>query len=968
VFRDTRCARPKALLGEIERKRWWHRRLPQVHSGLKPMGATGSPTTSRARHRFVVAVALVCASLPTSSLAATSVFAPTSPPADDPVARIVPPVLVSGASIDYPADVAARPDPPRGEVIVRFVVGTDGVPFDLVVEQSLDPVLDGLALEAVGKLRYEPATLDGQAIEIETRTAIAFEPPAPPPVEPPPVDPPPSDVPPDDPGTGEGEPTAVDGAIGGVQDDPSKPLRLRGTILEAGQRTPIAGATIVIVPADPGAELGRVKKRDFAEQGEPRWQATRRAAADGTFEARGIEPVRVRVLVDAPGFERVEYVEQLSGETSLELKYYLTRQADNPYRTVVRSAREEREEVARRTLTPAELRNLPGTQGDALKALQNFPGVARAPFGLGALAIRGTGPNDSAVFIGHHEVPLLFHFGGLTSVFNSDILERIDFVPGNYDVRYGDALGGIVDVAPRKGRRDGYHGYIDSDLFDTGIFVEGKLGRGSFMIAGRRSYIDLLLPAFLPDDAGIDLAVAPRYWDDQIIFDHPVGGGNLSVRVFGSSDKLRLVASDPNEIDTDDRDRFETSQYFHRADIVYTKTRGPWSFLVTPSYRYDKLQFAISDVFQFDLGVHNLTLRAEVAHRASKRTTWRVGTEVRTARFGIEVDAPPVSAISGGSTGTQLRTVQTGWISTPAIYAGVDHSPVERLTLSPGVRVSYYTGTIERSAVEPRVRAAVSLAKNTTLKGGVGLVAQAPQPVEASTVYGNPRVGLEKGVQTSLGVSQLFPYGFSIDATVYYTRLYDEVAPSAPLVRRPDGTLGPEIFANTQTGNTYGLEILGRKQLTRSLFGWVAYTLGRSERRAAPGEEMLTADFDQTHILTLVGVWKLPRNWQIGGRFRLVSGNPYTPVIGADYDASTGTYLPIEGARNSRRPPPFHQLDLRLDKSFVFRRVKLALYLDVQNVYNRQNAEFQNCAFDFSTCMFIPSLPIIPSIGTKLEF
>lgn len=913
---------------------------------------------------------MLCTSLPSISARADVGPSTSSSPADDPIARIVPPELTNTVSIDYPAEVAARPDPPRGDVVIRLVVGVDGVPFDIVVEQSLDPVLDALAIEAVGKLRYRPATLDGETIEIETRTAIKFEPPAPPPVEPPvepPVDPkvdPTTDPDPD----AEPGPTTNDGAIGGSPDDPSAPLRLRGTILEAGQRTPIAGATIVIAPVAPNAELGRVKKRDFSDEGAPRWQTTRRADVDGTFEARGIEPVRVRVLIDAPGFERVEYIEQLSDKTSLELKYYLTRQADNPYRTVVRSAREEREEVARRTLTPAELRNLPGTQGDALKALQNFPGVARAPFGLGALAIRGTGPNDSAVFIGHHEVPLLFHFGGLTSVFNSDILERIDFVPGNYDVRYGDALGGIVDVSPRAGRRDGYHGYIDSDLFDTGFLVEGKLGKGSFIVAGRRSYIDLLLPAFLPDDAGVELAVAPRYWDDQILFDYPVGGGNLSLRVFGSSDRLRLVASDPNEIDTDDRDRFETSQYFHRADVVYTKRSGPWSFLITPSYRYDKLQFAISDIFQFDLGVHNLTLRSELSHRTTKRTTWRVGTEVRTSRFGIEVDAPPVAAQMGGSTGTQLRTVQTGWIATPAIYGGVDYSPVERLTLSPGLRVSYYTGNISRSAVEPRLRAALSVAKNTTLKAGVGLVTQAPQPVEASTVYGNPRVSLEKGVQTSFGVSQLFPYGLSVDGTVYYTRLFDEVAPSTGLVRRPDGLLGPEIAANTQTGNTYGLEILGRKQLTKSVFGWVAYTLGRSERRAAPGEPMRVADFDQTHILTLVGVWKLPKNWQIGGRFRLVSGNPYTPIVGADFDAKSGGYIPIEGALNSKRPPMFHQLDARLDKSFVFRRIKLQLYLDVQNVYNRQNAEFQNCAYDFSQCTFIPSLPIIPSIGTKLEF
>ncbi|MBC8072050.1 MAG: TonB-dependent receptor plug domain-containing protein, partial [Deltaproteobacteria bacterium] len=728
-------------------------------------------------------------------------------------------------------------------------------------------------------------------------------------------------------------------------------------------------------PAD--AELGRVKKLDYSQPPPPRWTATRRSDDTGAFALRGIEATRVRVIVLAPGYERVEYVEQLTATESLEVTYYLRREASNPYRTVVVSSREQREEVARRSITPAEIGNLPGTQGDALKAIQNFPGIARAPFGLGLLAIRGTGPNDSAVFLGYHEIPTLFHFGGLTSVFNSDILERIDFVPGNYDSRYGDALGGIVDVQPRKGRRDGYHGYLDADVFDAGVLVEGRLGKGSFAIAARRSYIDLLLPAVIPDDAGIDLTLAPRYWDDQILFDYPLGGGEISVRVFGSSDKLKLVAADPNEIDTDDRNRFETSQYFHRVDLVYRKRQGPWEFLITPSYRYDKLGLTLGDQLRLDLGVHNLTLRAEVSRRLSQRAELRVGTEVRSGYFMIDVASEPVTGGGGGpmgggggSTGAQLSQTAKGWNTNPAVYATValDVGARKRVHLYPGARVSYYTGQISRASFEPRMRAAFDLAPKTILKTGVGLVSQAPQPVEASEVYGNPRVGLERGLQTSLGVSQALPYSINVDGTVFFTYLWDEIVPSQLVVAKPDGTLGPESFANTQRGRTYGLEILARKQLAGNVFGWVAYTLNRSERQSDPTEPYRVADFDQTHILTLVGVWRLPKGWQIGGRFRLVSGNPYTPNVGGVKDEQSGSYIPIAGAFNSRRQPLFHQLDLRIDKTFVWRRVKLSFYLDVQNVYNHQNTEFQNSAYDFSRTQPIAGLPIIPSLGTKIEF
>jgi hypothetical protein len=118
----------------------------------------------------------------------------------------------------------------------------------------------------------------------------------------------------------------------------------------------------------------------------------------------------------------------------------------------------------------------------------------------------------------------------------------------------------------------------------------------------------------------------------------------------------------------------------------------------------------------------------------------------------------------------------------------------------------------------------------------------------------------------------------------------------------------------------------------------------------------------------MIGVYRLPRNWQVGARFRLVSGNPYTPVVSATYDGGNDEYIPIYGRPNSRRVAPFHQLDLRVDKRFVWKRVMLTVYLDVQNVYNHQNPEFRTYSFDYTVSRDIPSLPIIPSLGLKLEF
>jgi hypothetical protein len=916
------------------------------------------------RHRYHRRALFVAALLSASSSFVPSV-AHALPPALVAAAAqpegLVPPELTNSVTVEYPQSLADEPDPPAGQVVVKLTIGTDGVPKNIEVESGIHPTLDDLAVEAVGKLRWKAATLEGKPVEIVTRLGIDFTPPPPPEPEPEPepsVDPEPEPAAETDPEPTDPEP---------LDPEADGPVRIRGVVLEAGQRTPISGATIVVVPADADAELGEIEKKDYSATKEPPWQAQSFSDDEGAFEVRGTKDGKVKVIVLAPGYERVEFVEAVYEGMQIEVKYYVSRSPTNPFRTVVQ-VENRREEVARRTITAAEINVLPGTQGDALKAIQNFPGVARAPFGAGLLAIRGTGPNDSAVYLGYHEIPTLFHFGGLTSVFNSDIIERIDFIPGNYDSRYGDAIGGIVDVTPRKGRRDGFHGYIDSDVFDTGILFEGPIGKGSFALSGRRSYIDFLLPVFIPDDAGLDLTVAPRYYDYQVLFDYPVAGGNLSIRGFGSDDRTKLVAANPNDVEPDERNQFETTQYFHRADIAYTKRKGPWEFLITPSYRYDFFDLGIGDLLSFGLTVHNFNGRAEARAQLTKRHAIRFGTEFQSFLFDVDVQAPPLPDSNGGSSTAQFDVNINDFTAIPALYTTGEIGISDDFTFYPGVRVAYYGAPYFTGTFDPRLRFGWQVADRTTIKGGTGIYSQAPQPVESSEVFGNPRLGPERAVQNSLGVSQEFDYGIEVDATAFFNYLWDNVAESAETVTRVDGTIGPENFTNSRVGRVYGLEILARKQLTSNFFGWVAYTLSRSDRRDTPSENFAVFDLDQTHILTLIGSYKLPKNWTVGARFRVVSGNPNTPIVGSQYDAAGGFYIPINGATNSERFPTFHQLDIRVDKAWIWKLASLTLYLDVQNVYNAQNTEFWNYAYDFSQRTQIASLPIIPSIGTKIEF
>ena len=121
-----------------------------------------------------------------------------------------------------------------------------------------------------------------------------------------------------------------------------------------------------------------------------------------------------------------------------------------------------------------------------------------------------------------------------------------------------------------------------------------------------------------------------------------------------------------------------------------------------------------------------------------------------------------------------------------------------------------------------------------------------------------------------------------------------------------------------------------------------------------------------THIFTLTGLYRFPRNWELGGTIRLVSGNPTNTVQGSVLDLNTLDYSPITASLGQRNPL-FHRLDIRIEKKWVFDAWRLGLFLDIQNVYNQQNQEGLIYNYDFTQSVPITGLPIIPALGVRGE-
>jgi hypothetical protein len=254
----------------------------------------------------------------------------------------------------------------------------------------------------------------------------------------------------------------------------------------------------------------------------------------------------------------------------------------------------------------------------------------------------------------------------------------------------------------------------------------------------------------------------------------------------------------------------------------------------------------------------------------------------------------------------------------------------------------------------PHRRASLTLA--------AGLYHQAPEAEELSAVFGNPTLSLSSAAHLSLGASVKLTGTLTAEAVGFYKQLWGLAARSA-LPTPPQA----QALVQEGEGRSYGGQLLVRQELWRGLFGWITYSLSRSERRDHPDRGWRLFDYDQTHVLGIVASYDY-KGWVAGVRLRWTSGMPRTPVVGAFFDGRGDQWQPVFGAQNSIRVPDFVQLDLRLEKTFALRRVSLNVFVDVQNVTYRRNPEEIIYNFDFTRRDYITGLPLLAVAGARLQF
>ncbi len=779
---------------------------------------------------------------------------------------------------------------------------------------------------------------------------------------------------------------------------PAATARFSGRVREAATKTPLDGAEVALSLDETGVR-------------------TATCGADGTYDFGAVVPGEYLVVVSAGGFETYSARHTVNANDEIQLAFFLVRRSYNRFETLVRE-KEQRPGAGTVSLGREELSAMPGTYGDPLRALEAMPSMAQGPLAGGQLIVRGAPPRNTAIYIDGVQVPQLYHFGFLRSVIEPEFIDRVDLWVGGAGPQYGRFTAGLVEVRSRKLNDNRFHATADINPLETAFYFGGTVAldgekpagvpdpyRVRFAVAARRTYVDAWLPLFANvtgrTSTGQIPLVAPLYWDYQAKLEYaPFARHSFSVFAFGSSDELAAGVTLPNTFDLG-----------LKFQLTFHRVVARWNFQITEN---------LSSQLQVYSGLDRpfLGLRASVPN-ADTHSFLEAGVRntapILGLRHELRYELPPTLSLSFGLDGyakaSRLAAYQRVVAPEPfedgkgnlnprvsrdegsvfqedrvrvevAPFFQATFKPIPFVTASSGVRleVMKYSKNAAEIVPLPRLALRVTPFPGTALIASTGGYAVAPKAYEVSDLFGDSKLTSERSWLSSVGFEHELAPRTTLAVNLFANWRWN-VLQSFAVPINVDADVGmpllPASYSNAAQGRSYGVDFMLRREMGENFFGWVSYTLSRSEVRPDRRLAWQLFNFDQTHILAVAGQYRLPwhlpfREWgrsgrlpggilwrtlwallsgdaAIGARFRYVTGNPENYIL-------AGLGLPDQEIGETRYSP-LTQLDLRVDYKIPFDLALVTL-----------SGELINALASKAAADDIPQIPRIPLVSLNVQF
>ncbi len=645
-------------------------------------------------------------------------------------------------------------------------------------------------------------------------------------------------------------------------------------------------------------------------------------------------------------------------------------------------------------------------EADPVRTLTLYPGISTANDATTAINVRGGAGDENLIRLDDSEVFNPAHAIGLFSTFNSDAVGDVTLYKGGIPARYGGRLSSVLEIHQREGNSREFEGAATIGLLSSRLSLQGPLpdGRGSWLVAGRRTYADLFLA--LSSDPSIRESTA-YFYDLNAKTNVRYGAtGQVMLSGYAGRDRLRIGET----ASAGWGNATGTLRWNHVFGSVFSHLTLTYS-----DYDYHLQSSFDARAASFDAGIRNLSLNIDESWDLSARDRLEFGAGVRSyeihpgdispgegsavipqefeSRKGLAPEAYIEHETEIGPFGLRYGVRASGFLrrGEETVYRYAGDAPVvyrpefgryERGAVVDSTRYGRGETITSYWGLEPRLGLRLGLTDASSLKASYSRTRQylrlvtntnSPTPLDLWDPVG-PYVEPQVADQFALGYVTTLSRGlYALSGEVYYKdarHLIDYVDGADIFITRRLETLLLE-----GSGRGYGLEFLVRRTRGR-LTGWASYTLARSEQRTPGltaedpginGGEWYPSPYDRTHDFALTGLYRLNDDWSLGANFIFATGVPTTFPVARYRFASL--ILAEYGPRNAERLPNYHRLDVSATRRWGRGELQFGFF----NVYNRFNAQAiafrQNRDSPLSTeAVETAVFGLVPSISYRWSF
>lgn len=649
-------------------------------------------------------------------------------------------------------------------------------------------------------------------------------------------------------------------------------------------------------------------------------------------------------------FSPVIYAENSGTITGVELSPSLTFYGEE---FVVEAPKPEPKDdviVSKETVDAGQVKNSSvNLFNDLSETLKTLPGVITPGNFSGAMFVRGGYPLETIYILDRVFIDWPYRWGGMLTMFNTRLIDEVDFYAGGFPAEGGNSLAGAIDIRYKKGDLHKSSGLVDISPTTTELLLEGpiKKDESSYLFSAKRTYYDFLAKFFTDRK---ESNVFPYFNDSfsKLYFDlSPEHKLTIFSVYAGEGMDMKITEEDEPEL-AGGKFNYDYQTGILGVDHKWIPTEKLF-LQTTLSYSLDKGNFDFNDpeeIWHEEMKPTDINLRSDI--------DWQV-TPAHKLKSGVYLSDNNVNfsgrfeydEIEGTQTLTKVRKIEPYDFKKDARYIGLyawdRWQIVPRLTADIGLRQESLD-LVHDTALTPRLSFKFDISDKTSLKLAYAHNSQFPMNIYwVDEKIGNPDLKSQKGIDYILGMERKLSDDMRLKVETYYKDLKDLIV--------EDNTLK---YSNKGKGRAYGLEFfLQRKEQGKKLDGWISYAWSKSERTRDDDEyiledigqgvkqgvrddpELYPTSQDRRHTISVVGNYKLTPKWKLSGKWQLNTGNPDTPLKGVkEYGTTTAMiYKPVWGEHNSGRMPRYESLDVKLEKLFK----KSSLYIQFLDIYNHKN-------------------------------